>query len=402
MGFRTDRLCSPGRRRTLGIMELPEWVAAVVALGGDRSIAEAALAELGDRYGQAHRRYHDGAHVRAVVRDCRALAEAVGLPAAERAVLVVAAGAHDVVYDAEPGADERRSADWAREWLTRAGVPAISADRVAALVLATLTHTADDPTAQVLLDADLAILAADPDDYARYRAAVRAEYAAFDDAAWRAGRTAVLGGLLDRPRLYATEPAHARWETAARANLDREFATLAWPRAEEFLRSSGTEEMTHPGGTLYAHLLRVARTLRGWGADPDVQLAGLCHAAYGTDGFAPRLLDIGERSRLRGLIGERAESIVYLYGSCARDAVYPRLGRESPVLFVDRFTGAECVPEPAALRAFAEITVANELDVLAHNAELKARHGRALSGLFDRSRALLSAAAWAACVAQLG
>ena len=381
-----------------------EWVAAVVALGGDRPIAEAALADLRDRYGEAHRRYHDGAHVRAVVRDCAELAAELGLPARERALLVVAAGAHDVVYAAEPGDDERRSAAWAREWLTRAGVPAGPADRVAALVLATLTHTApaDDPTAQVLLDADLAILAAERDDYDRYRRAVRAEYAAVDDAAWRAGRSAVLTGLLDRPRLYATEPAHIRWEAAARANLDRELATLEWPVAEEFLRSSGAEGMTHPGGTLYAHLLRVARTLRGWGADPEVQLAGLCHAAYGTDGFAPRLLDSTERERLVAVVGVRAEALVRLYGGCARDVVYPRLGRESPVRFLDRFTGLESAPEPAALRAFAEITVANELDVLAHNAELKARHGRALFGLFGRMRGLLSEAAWAACVAQLG
>ena len=50
-------------------------------------------------------------------------------------------------------------------------------------MLATVTHLAppQDLTAWALLDADLAILGADPGTYDRYRAAVREEYAALDD-----------------------------------------------------------------------------------------------------------------------------------------------------------------------------------------------------------------------------
>jgi predicted metal-dependent HD superfamily phosphohydrolase len=62
------------------------------------------------RYAESHRRYHDSAHVRAVVRDAAVLAAGLRLPADERAVLTIAAGAHDVVYDGHPGDDERRSA----------------------------------------------------------------------------------------------------------------------------------------------------------------------------------------------------------------------------------------------------------------------------------------------------
>ncbi len=36
--------------------------------------------------------------------------------------------------------------------------------------------------------------------------------------------------------------------------------------------------MAHPGGTLLEHLRRVAALLRSWGADPAVEVAGLCHA----------------------------------------------------------------------------------------------------------------------------
>ncbi|MFJ5534848.1 DUF6817 domain-containing protein [Streptomyces sp. NPDC093261] len=39
------------------------------------------------------------------------------------------------------------------------------------------------------------------------------------------------------------------------------------------------------GGTLLEHLVRVARLLSRWGAEPDVRVAGLCHVSYATAGF---------------------------------------------------------------------------------------------------------------------
>ena len=159
------------------------WADAVARLGGDRHVAAAAAADLAARYAEPHRRYHGSAHVRAVMRDAAVLARELRLPADERAVLTIAAGAHDVVYDGQPGADERRSAVWVRDWLTRAGVAQAHVARAEELVLATLTHLAPlaDLTAWALLDADLAILGADPAAYDRYRAAVREEYAALDE-----------------------------------------------------------------------------------------------------------------------------------------------------------------------------------------------------------------------------
>lgn len=205
------------------------WVDAVRLLGGDAQTAAAALADLSARYGESHRRYHDIAHARAVLRDAAVLAEELRLPDQERAVLAIAAGAHDVIYDARPGDDERRSAAWARDWLTRAGVGQAHAARVEELVLATTTHSAppDDLTAWALLDADLAILGANPGVYERYRRAVREEYAIVDDEAWRAGRTAVMARMLARDPLYRTPAARRRWEASARFNIARELDRLA-------------------------------------------------------------------------------------------------------------------------------------------------------------------------------
>jgi predicted metal-dependent HD superfamily phosphohydrolase len=204
------------------------WTDAVCLLGGDRPVAAAAAADLAARYAEPHRRYHGTAHARAVVADAAVLAAELRLSAGERAVLTIAAAAHDVVYDGHPGDDERRSASWARDWLTRAGVGPAHAARAGELVLATVTHLAppQDLTAWALLDADLAILGADQGAYDRYRAAVRQEYAVLDDAAWRTGRAAVMAKLLARDPLYGTGAARRRWEAAARANIARELESL--------------------------------------------------------------------------------------------------------------------------------------------------------------------------------
>ncbi|MDH6706543.1 hypothetical protein P3T27_003270 [Kitasatospora sp. MAA19] len=176
----------------------------------------------------------------------------------------------------------------------------------------------------------------------------------------------------------------------------------AWSHVEDFLRAHEADRIPHPGGTLLAHLARVAALLAQWGTESAVQAAGFCHAAYGTDGFDGALLGLGDRDALVELIGPRAESLVYLYASCGRAAVYPRLGRDERPLFHDRFTGSDHTPPEEDLRAFLALTAANELDVLAHNAGLATRYGPGLYELFARTRDLLPAPAWAYCVRQIG
>ena len=50
----------------------------------------------------------------------------------------------------------------------------------------------------------------------------------------------------------------------------------------------------------------------------------------------------------------------------------------------------------ADIRAFTELTAANELDVLRHNADLASRYGAALGQLFAGARPRLTDAAWQA------
>jgi uncharacterized protein DUF6817 len=135
----------------------------------------------------------------------------------------------------------------------------------------------------------------------------------------------------------------------------------------EWLRDQGAGSIEHPGGSLLDHLVRVHAKLSAWRLDRDVCLAGLCHAAYGTDGFTRSLLTTDERPVLVELVGQRAESLAYVYASCDRDLTYPSFSStDADVVIVDRFTGVHATPTHATVAAFCHITIANELDVLVH------------------------------------
>jgi hypothetical protein len=173
-------------------------------------------------------------------------------------------------------------------------------------------------------------------------------------------------------------------------------------RALRWLEDAGAREIVHLNGTLLDHLQGTEQLLRNWGAAEALALAGLCHAVYGTDGFAPRLLELSDRSILTGLIGEDAESIVYFYASCDRSFLYGQVGAPGVPVFRVRFTAAEFVPSETQLRSFAELTFANELEILSTAATSAPGDRAALARLFSRMRDLASERAYRAAIDILG
>ena len=87
-----------------------------------------------------------------------------------------------------------------------------------------LTITGGD--ANVLHDADLAVLGAADVRYDRYAADIRAEYVHVAEADYVRGRAAVLKRFLDQPSIYRTPLMIEEGDAAARRNLQRESATL--------------------------------------------------------------------------------------------------------------------------------------------------------------------------------
>lgn len=176
---------------------------------------------------------------------------------------------------------------------------------------------------------------------------------------------------------------------------------MARSEVRDLLVSLGADDVGHAGGSLLEHLGRTSSRLASWGAGEDLQTLGLAHAFYGTDGFARQLLGIDERDRLRAAAGDAVEAEVYLYASCGRDRTYPHLTDRPSVLFHDRFAGTESLIDASALRSFAELTAANELDVVLHLDSVGPSHRAWLLDLVTRMRDLLSPQAWADCTEAL-
>ncbi|WP_405892826.1 hypothetical protein OG612_22250 [Streptomyces sp. NBC_01527] len=176
------------------------------------------------RWAEPQRRYHTTAHLTAVLDRIDTLAGHAADPDAVR----LAAWFHDAVYRPDRSENEERSAALAERALPEAGVPDDITAEVARLVRLTVTHdpVAGDTNGAVLCDADLAILAAAPKEYAEYAAQVREEYGFVPDDAFRDGRAAVLRQLLGLPRLFRTPHGIAQWEPRARQNLLTELELL--------------------------------------------------------------------------------------------------------------------------------------------------------------------------------
>ena len=216
----------------------PVGFAAWSALAGESPTSRTEWAAVVDAWSEPHRRYHDLAHLAAVLGIVDALAAHARDPDAVR----LAAWYHDVVYDPRSAENEARSAGRARAGL-RGLVPDERIAEVERLVLLTTGHDPEpgDVDGAVLCDADLSVLASPPPAYAAYASAVRAEYGHLDDGEFIAGRIAVLERLLGLPALYRLPENAERWTATARANLTAELTLLRG-------RAASSDEDPPPAG----------------------------------------------------------------------------------------------------------------------------------------------------------
>lgn len=81
----------------------------------------------------------------------------------------------------------------------------------------------------------------------------------------------------------------------------------------------GVGQDWHKAGTFRHHLVGVTRTLALWQQPREVRLLGLLHSVYGNAFVDLVKFDAAtERARLREVVGERAEELVYLFCTASR------------------------------------------------------------------------------------
>lgn len=222
---------------------LTSWIRSCQAVGATAGTDElrAAGNALLDRWSEPGRVYHCVRHLADVLSRVDELAEETHEPDLVRLAAwyhgAIFSAASSAAYATQGGEDEVASAALAREQLAALGVPARCAQRVGELVTALVRHKPlpHDYDCAVLCDADMAILATEPQRYKAYLTDVRKEYAHIPVRHYLEARHRILTKLLARPALY-TSPMAAAWEEPARQNLTAEAA-----RIERELRTLGDD-----------------------------------------------------------------------------------------------------------------------------------------------------------------
>lgn len=200
------------------------WQHTLQPFGVDQVAAEKAFNSLVAAYSTPGRYYHTLKHIDGVLSTIEILQGYTN----NLAAVQLAAWFHDVVYDTQAQDNEQRSADYAFELLSNLNIPESTITTVTRLILNTKAHQAavDDYDSQVLLDADLAILATNPLQYPEYAHAIRQEYSWVAEADYITGRRQVLEKFLQRSPIYFTPLMLEFAEPCARSNIQAEIQSL--------------------------------------------------------------------------------------------------------------------------------------------------------------------------------
>lgn len=184
--------------------------------------ADQIFPELSRAYAEPARHYHTSAHI----AECLLLLDRFSYLAGHAREVELAIWFHDAVYDTERSDNEELSAVWARRRLSSVGVGQAEINRIAEMIMATRTHESSNDDCSLLLDIDLSILGAPPDEFEAYDRAIRREYAWVPEERYSIGRRAILNSFLSRPRIYKTAEFFDIYERQARNNLRRKVSQL--------------------------------------------------------------------------------------------------------------------------------------------------------------------------------
>lgn len=211
----------PWRRQPSHTAELvAHWQGLGQSLGQDTPAWRAEGRRLILSWSRWPRAYHDTTHLWACLRHLQWVHDQHPGALDDPQAVALALWYHDAIYWPWSGSNEERSAAWATRFLQSQHLPIPLQETVRQHIL----DTRHNPgvllgDAQWVVDIDLAILGQTDVVYRRFEHNVRREYFFVRWPRYAAGRSAVLQGFLDRPRIYHQAWFFERYEAQARINL---------------------------------------------------------------------------------------------------------------------------------------------------------------------------------------
>ena len=175
------------------------------------------------------RPYHSWTHIRQMWAHAFRDALLIGINEKCWARLVLAIAFHDVIYNTNnlsvDLSNEELSAQMAEKYLGQRNVDDSDIAEIVRLIMLTKTHKVedDDVLGRIMIDADLAILAAPDLEYDTYADNIRKEYDWVEESAYIQGRVKFLESFLKRERLFYTTNLS---DAQARRNMTRELYRL--------------------------------------------------------------------------------------------------------------------------------------------------------------------------------
>jgi hypothetical protein len=131
----------------------------------------------------------------------------------------------------------------------------------------------------------------------------------------------------------------------------------------KLLDSLQIQDIRHFGRPLKDHLVGTHDLLDRWGGTESICLAGLFHSVYGTRTFKTQALATRHRQRLCALIGDYAESLVYIFGMSDRKHLLLE-NRSAPFFWLNHLTGERTELAGHVLNDLVEIEAANFVEQL--------------------------------------
>lgn len=198
-----------------------EWIEMICQWGGSNGKASETFNILCRSYQSSTRYYHTLAHIRHIL----SLARKHRVQLACWNSIYFATWFHDAVQGV--GLDnEYKSAQLAKDELSRFNVPHNIITKVTKMILATKSHESSlDNDTNLFLDFDLAILASKKTVYKEYSKNCRKEYS-IPNWLYTKGRAHFLCKKLDQKHIFHTPLMREKFEHLAIQNLKQELASL--------------------------------------------------------------------------------------------------------------------------------------------------------------------------------
>jgi predicted metal-dependent HD superfamily phosphohydrolase len=197
--------------------------AELVAINIENLLIDKLWSQIESNYSQPNRHYHNLSHLDSLVSELLTIKTNL----IDWQTIVLSIAYHAIVYNILRQNNEEKSSDFAVKSLKLLRIPESKITACKHQILATKNHNiSSDNDINYFIDADLAILGADPETYEAYTQKIRKEYKFYPDLIYNPGRKKVLSHFLQMAEIYKTQYFASKYEQLARKNIEEEFRKL--------------------------------------------------------------------------------------------------------------------------------------------------------------------------------